>query len=103
MRTIESREQALANAEADLESRSAAVAEQERQAEAARKESADEAERLRRASDELAARERALSDARVETGGQKEPEPSPAQSGFLAGLEAMASASDERRSRRDRR
>ena len=103
MRTIESREQALAKAEADLQSRSATVEEETRQAEAARKESADEAERLRRASDELAARERALSDARVEAGRQKEPEPSPAQSGFLAGLEAMASASDERRSRRDQR
>jgi hypothetical protein len=90
----------VARAERDLESRSAAVAEQERRAEAARKAGADEAERIRREGAELAARERALSAARAEVG---EPKPAPAEKGFLAGLDAMASASSERRARREQR
>jgi len=101
MRTVESREQAVAQAEADLESRSAAVAEQEQLAEAARKAGTDEAERVRRESDELAARERALSAAQAEVDEPKKP--APAEKGFLAGLDAMASASSQRRARRKQR
>ena len=101
MRAIESREQAVARAEADLESRAAAVAQQERQAEAARKAGADEAERVRRESAELAARERALSGAQVEV--EEPKKPAPAERGFLAGLDAMASASNQRRARRKQR
>jgi hypothetical protein len=104
LRTIESREQDLALAQADLESRSAAVAEREQLAEAARKAAVDEAERARRAREDLAARERALSGAPVRDEPAKaKPEPRPEGAGFLAGLDAMASASHERRSRRENR
>jgi hypothetical protein len=91
----------VAQAETDLESRSAAVAEQERLAEVARKADADEAERVRRESEELAARERALSAAQAEV--EEPKKPAPAEKGFLAGLDAMASASSERRARRNQR
>ena len=100
MRTIESREQALAQVQADLESRSAAVAEQERLAEAAGKAAADEAERVRRA--ERRARSPGAGAVRspVEVQQPKKSEPAPAEKGFLAGLDAMASASSQRRARR---
>ena len=77
LRTIESREQDLARAQANLESRSAAVAERE----------------------ERAARERATPQPRP----AQPQKPPAADTGFLAGLDAMASASNERRSRRDQR
>ena len=69
--------------------------------EAARKEGSDGAERVRRESAELAARERALSGAQVEV--EEPKKPAPAERGFLAGLDAMASASNQRRARRKQR
>jgi hypothetical protein len=54
---------------------------------------------VRRESDELAAREQALSKAQTE----KPKKQAPDDRGFLAGLDAMASASNERRTRRDQR
>ncbi len=83
VRTVEGREHALSEAEADMRVRTEALERREQEAEAAEQSRADEAERVRRA----AARR------------SKPPE---VPEGFLAGLEALASASHERRTRRDR-
>ena len=101
LRTIEAREQELVDAEADIERRKLGVAEMEREAEAAKQARADEAERVRIASADLAARERALAEAQAELARRTEPPPVPA--GFRAGLEALASASQERRARKQGR
>jgi hypothetical protein len=73
----------------------------EREAEAAKQARADEAERVRIASADLAARERALAEAKAELARRTEPPPVP--DGFRAGLEALASASHQRRARRKER
>jgi hypothetical protein len=57
---------------------------------------------VRIASSDLAARERALNEERAELARRKE-EPSPVPDGFRAGLDALASASHERRARREQR
>ena len=88
----------MAEAEAEFEKRSAAIAEEERVAEASRKSREDEAERIRRAAADLAARERALTEAQDELAQRAAPPKVP--TGFAAGLEALASASHERRTRR---
>ena len=100
IRTLEAREHAVAEAEAAFEERSAALAELERKAEAAEQRGKDEAERVRQAAADLAARERALTEDRAEQARRSEPPPVP--TGFLAGLEALASASHERKSRREK-
>ena len=81
-----------------IEKRKLASAELEREAEASKKAREDEAERVRIAASDLAARERALSEAQAELARRTEPPQVP--TGFRAGLEALASASHERRARR---
>ena len=81
----------MAKAEAEFEQRSAVIAEEERVAEASRKSREEEAERIRRAAADLAARERALTEAQDELARRIAPPTVP--TGFAAGLEALASAS----------
>jgi hypothetical protein len=96
---MEAREQALAEAEAEFEARSTELRRREEKADAAEKGRAEETERVRRAASELAARERALTEGQAELARRSEPPPVP--TGFLAGLDALATASHERRTRRD--
>jgi hypothetical protein len=56
---------------------------------------------VRRATADLAARERALTEAQAKLDSRTEPPQVP--TGFRAGLEALASASHERRARREQR
>jgi phosphatidate phosphatase APP1 len=81
-----------------MERRKAALVELEREAEAAKQAREDEAERVRVATADLAARERQLTEAQAELARRSAPPEVP--SGFLAGLDALASASHERRTRR---
>ena len=84
-----------------MERRKLALAELEREAEAAEQSRRDEAERVRIATADLAARERALAEEKEEFARRQQPPPVP--TGFAAGLDALASASHERRSRRQGR